>query len=242
MPLPDIIRRSGTRMVALVREPGPSEQRSEIEASILNDQGIDKAYVAKETPVYEGDIIELPDPRGGTMRFFAKKVVINDLPNGPFANMAFTEVHLSKELPPRTAPVRRLSFEGLHPAVVDASADLFADGHFSRAATEAFVSIEVRVRGLLGSDNSGTKLMDEAFSGKNPKLSIARYKGRSGEDEQAGFHALFRGAMLGVRNPGAHELAFEQDPQEALEFIALASLLHRRLDCGQFEATAAALT
>ena len=63
MPLPDIIRRSGTRMVTLIREPGPTEQRSEVEASILNDQGTDKAYVATETPVYEGDIIELPDSR-----------------------------------------------------------------------------------------------------------------------------------------------------------------------------------
>ena len=50
-------------MVTLIREPGPTEQRSEVEASILNDQGTDKAYVATETPVYEGDIIELPDSR-----------------------------------------------------------------------------------------------------------------------------------------------------------------------------------
>ncbi|OFK29403.1 hypothetical protein HMPREF2822_03830 [Corynebacterium sp. HMSC062E11] len=230
MPLPDIIRRSGTRVVTLIREPGPTEQRVEVEASILNDQGIDKAYVAKETPVYEGDIIELPEPRGGKMRFFAQKVVINDLPNGPFANMAYTEVHLSKELPPRTAPVRRLSFEGLHPAVAEASADLFADGHFSRAVSEAFKSIEIRVRDLLASRTSGTKLMDEAFGGKAPRLSVSLHAGRSGQDEQAGFHAIFRGATLGIRNPGAHELAVEQDAQEALEYLALASLLHRRLD------------
>lgn len=235
MPLPDIIRRSGTRMVTLIREPGPSEQRSEVEAVILNDQGIDKAYVAKETPVYEGDVIEFPDPRGGTMRFFAEKVVINDLPNGPFANMAFTEVHLSKELPPRTVPVRRLSFEGLHPAVVAASADLFADGHFSRAVSEAFKSIEVRVRDLLGAETSGTRLMDDAFGGKEPRLSISIHEGRSGQDEQAGFHAIFRGVMLGIRNPGAHELAIDQDAQEALEYLALASLLHRRLDSSTAE-------
>ena len=235
MPLPDIIRRSGTRMVTLIREPGPTEQRSEVEASILNDQGTDKAYVATETPVYEGDIIELPDPRGGTVRFFAKKVVINDLPNGPFADMAFTEVHLSKDLPPRTAPVRRLSFEGLHPAVAEASADLFADGHFSRAVSEAFKSIEVRVRDLLGSETSGTKLMDEAFGGKAPRLNVSLHEGRSGQDEQAGFHAIFRGAMLGIRNPRAHELAVDQDAQEALEYLALASLLHRRLDSSTAE-------
>lgn len=230
MPLPDIIRRSGTRMVTLICEPGPSEHRSEVEAAILNDQGIDKAYVATETPVYEGDIIEFPDPRGGTMRYFAEKVVVNDLPNGPFADMAHTEVYLSKELPPRKAPVRRISFEELHPAVVETSTGLFADGHFSGAVGEAFKSIEVRVRDLLGAETSGTKLMDEAFGGKEPRLNVSIHEGQSGQDEQAGFHAIFRGVMLGIRNPGAHELVVDQDPQEALEYLALASLLHRRLD------------
>ncbi|MGV0376113.1 TIGR02391 family protein [Corynebacterium hadale] len=177
----------------------------------------------------------MPDPRGDKMRFFAQKVIINDLPNGSFANMAYTEVHLSKELPPRTAPVRRLSFEGLHPAVAEASADLFADGHFSRAVREAFKSIEVRVRDLLASRTSGTKLMDEAFGGKAPRLHVSLHAGQSGQDEQAGFHAIFRGAMLGIRNPGAHELAVEQDAQEALEHLALASLLHRRLDSSTAE-------
>ena len=79
------------------------------------------------------------------MQFFAEKVVINDLPNGPFADMADTEVYLSKELPPRKVPVRRISFEGLHPAVVEASAGMFADGHFSQVVGEAFKSVEVRV-------------------------------------------------------------------------------------------------
>lgn len=92
------------------------------------------------------------------------------------------------------------------------------------------MSLEVRVRGLLGSKNSGTKLMDEAFAGRDRKLSVARHEGRSGDDGQAGLNALFCGAMLGVRNPGAHELAAEQHPQEALENLALASLLHRKLD------------
>ena len=55
--------------------------------------------------------------------------------------------------------------------VIGSAGKLFADGHFSKAVTEAFVSIEVRVRGLLGSENSGTKLMDEAFGGKDPKPS-----------------------------------------------------------------------
>lgn len=54
-----VVPRRGFRMVTLIREPDPSEQCSEVEAVILNDQGIDKSYVATESPVYEGDIIDV---------------------------------------------------------------------------------------------------------------------------------------------------------------------------------------
>ena len=36
--------------------------------------------------------------------------------------------------------------------------------------------------------------------------------------------------MLGLRNPGAHELFKPADAHETLEYLALASLLHRRID------------
>lgn len=48
--------------------------------------------------------------------------------------------------PTRVAPVRRLTFENLHPAVQAAVGDLFADGHYESSVSEAFKSIEVRVR------------------------------------------------------------------------------------------------
>ncbi|CAM4138364.1 TIGR02391 family protein [Corynebacterium belfantii] len=230
VPLPPLIRQGGTRTVTVISSSSGTDSRADYESVVLNDQGIEKAYFGTETPVYEGDRIEFPDPRGGKFHYIVTRVIINDLPGGPFADMAYTEAHLDKKGPPRVAPIRRLTVENLHPHVIESAGKLFADGHYSRAVTEAFVSLEVRVRGLLDSDNSGTKLMDEAFAGKDPKFSVARHEGRSGEDEQAGFHALFRGAMLGIRNPAAHELAAEQDPQEALEYLALASLLHRRLD------------
>ena len=57
--------------------------------------------------------------------------------------------------------------------------------------------------------------------------------GRNGQDEREGFLALFRGAMLGIRNPKAHELFTLEDPQRALEYLGFASLLHRRLDTAE---------
>ncbi len=217
----------GHETVEVVHAEGTSdEKRFSVEAHIQPDSG----FVAVDTPIYEGDIVEIKDPRGGIERKLVSEVKIYDPKGTSFRRMRYTHLKWGKAPKPRIAPVRRLTIANFHPRVVESAGKLFADGHFSRAVTETFVSIEVRVRGLLGSENSGTKLMDEAFAGKVPRLSVARHEGRSGEDEQAGFHALFRGAMLGVRNPGVHELAAEQDPQEALEYLALASLLHRRLD------------
>jgi hypothetical protein len=39
---------------------------------------------------------------------------------------------------------------------------------------------------------------------------------QSGQDERAGFLSLFRGSMLGIRNPGAHELFKPADAQRPL--------------------------
>lgn len=229
---PAMFRTFGHETVGVIHAEGTAdEKRFSVEAHIQPDSG----FVAVDTPIYEGDVIEINDPRGGTDRRLVKEVRIHNPRGSSFSGMRHTELKWGKAPEPRIAPVRRLTIEKFHSRVIEASGKLFADGHFSRAVSEAFTSIEVRVRGLLGSDNSGTKLMDEALAGKEPRLRVSVHEGRSGEDEQAGFHAMFRGAMLGIRNPGAHELAVEQDPQEALEYLALASLLHRRLDISTAE-------
>lgn len=222
-----MFRTFGSETVEVIHAEGTAdEKRFTVEAHVQPELG----FVSVDTPIYEGDIVVINDPRGGTERRLVDEVKIYD-PKGPgFSRMRFTELKWAKAPQPRIAPVRRLTIENFHPRVIEAAGKLFADGHFQRAVTEAFVSLEVRVRGLLGSENSGTKLMDEAFAGKDPKLGVSTHEGRSGQDEQAGFHSIFRGVMLGIRNPNAHELSVEQDPQEALEYLAFASLLHRRVD------------
>lgn len=62
----------------------------------------------------------------------------------------------------------RLSTENLHAEVISSSSELFADGHYETAVSEAFKSIEVRVRTMTGSAQSGVKLMGEAFGGADP--------------------------------------------------------------------------
>lgn len=134
------------------------------------------------------------------------------------------------EAPARVAPVRRLTLEHLHPEIVDASGELFADGHYSSAILEAFKRVELRVRKQSGIRSSGQDLMARAFAGEPPPIDIRVEEGQSGADEQEGFRFLFMGAVRGIRNPKAHEAISQVDPQRTLEYLGFASILLRRLD------------
>lgn len=226
-PEPPMFRSFGHETVEVVHAEGTEdEKRFKVEAHIQPEKG----YVAIDTPVYEGDIVEVDDPRGGIDRRYVEKVNIYKPGGRMSTRMQYTELVWGTAPAVRVAPVRRLTIEGFHPRVKEASGALFADGHFDTAVSEAFKSIEVRVKGLIGSTQSGVKLMAEAFQGAQPQLVVSKLEGQSGKDEQEGFFTLFRGAMMGIRNPRAHELADKVEPQEALEYLAFASLLHRRLD------------
>lgn len=101
------------------------------------------------------------------------------------------------------------------------------------AVSEAFKSLEVRVRAATRLDKSGADLMASALKADGSMLDTAQHEGRSGEDEREGFMHIFRGAMIGIRNPGAHELFKPGDPRQALEYLGFASLLHRRIDAAE---------
>lgn len=219
----------GTKIVTVVSKPGTDEESTfEVEAHIQGKTG----SFAVDTPIFKGDYVELLDPRlgeeGVERRYVATAKVLQGTPE---RSMHRVKVEWGDEPePPRVAPVRRLTFENLHPEVQAASGDLFADGHFESSVSEAFKSIEVRVRDLTGSTKSGAALMGDAFKADGSVLDVAGHEGRSGEDEREGFMHVFRGSMIGIRNPGAHELFKPGDPQQALEYLGFASLLHRRID------------
>lgn len=220
-----LIQRNGVS-VRIIHSPGtPDEQIIEARGLIQAAKGMFEV----DTPIFVGDLVEVPDPRRpeGVERRLAAKVDVNNY--GP-RRMQHISVTWGEAPPPRTAPVRRLTFENLHPDVRAAAGDLFADGHYESAVAEAFKSIEVRVRTITGLQRSGTQLMGDAFKADGSVLDVAVHGGQSGKDEREGFQAIFRGVMLGIRNPGAHELFAQGDPQQALEYLGLASLLHRRID------------
>ncbi|WP_309130842.1 TIGR02391 family protein [Brevibacterium sp.] len=238
-PLPDLIRRAGMTPVVIVKNHSTDdEERVRTEAQLMNSS---EAYFAIEDRLYEGDHVEMRDPRGGLILKVAAEVEQHPMP----ASMAsafggsngYTKVKWGKDQPVRQAPVRRLDLQHLHAEVVSSASALFADSQYDSAVTEAMKSVEVRVRRLTGLEVSGAALMQEAFKPKNFMLDVGVEEGRSGSDEREGFFYLFRGAIVGIRNPKAHELARGDDPNEALELLALASLLHRRLDIAEARLT-----
>ncbi len=68
-----------SREVVLVKNyRGPNETRQALKAVIQGNTGM----FPVNTPIYEGDVIELPDPRGGVRRLQVGKVDIRENTGG----------------------------------------------------------------------------------------------------------------------------------------------------------------
>ena len=119
----------------------------------------------------------------------------------------------------------------IHPDLPGSVRRLFDDGHYEHATFEAFKFIEKEVKRIAKlRGKTGLALMMEAFNEKNAKILLNALATDSDEDEQLGYKHMFAGAMAGVRNPRGHEIALGDGPSETLDYLALASLLPRRLD------------
>lgn len=134
---------------------------------------------------------------------------------GPFDEMG--------SLPTKKKEISSLTH--LHPTIQQVAGKLFADGHYRQALLDAFIAVDNAVQAKSLLTDTGTKLMEVAFSPSNPVLKIG-----DSPNEQQGFLALFRGAMLAIRNPKAHSLGGTHDAQRALEWLSFASVLLRNLD------------
>ncbi len=214
----------GTRKVTLVTGFGTdAEARLQIEGNVQTKQG----FFGLDTPIHEGDVIEEPDPRpgGGVIRRTVAKV---DIHQG-FDEMDHIEVTWGDPPKPSPPKVRVLAIGDLHPRIVEIAGPLYADGHLAQAVFEAMKGVEVRIREMSGIDESGTKLIGQAFGGSTPKLTLTKRAGRLGEDEHEGRRLMLMGASQGVRNLGAHELE-GIDPASAVELLGLASQFMRWLD------------
>jgi uncharacterized protein (TIGR02391 family) len=130
-----------------------------------------------------------------------------------------------------TAQVRA-AFDGLdlHPRIADVCVDLYRDGHYRNAVADASVALVNFVKEKSRRhDLDGAGLMTTVFSKNQPILAFNDRRDRTEEDEQEGMMHLFLGAVLALRNPRVHNL-LDDSPEMALEYIALISLLAKRVD------------
>lgn len=110
------------------------------------------------------------------------------------------------------------------------SRKLFSDGHYARSVEEAFKRLSNAVQAKTGiKAKDGASLMRQAFSAHDPILKLNELRSKSEEAEQQGYMDLYAGSMTGIRNPRAHESTLEDDPAIALELLALANHLMRKL-------------
>lgn len=215
----------GSRRVTLVKDFGAvSESRQPVSGNVQPAQG----FFELNTPIDIGDVVEVPDPRVGSiapLRYQVAQVKIYDVGRQGHIEVIWGIPPAAIKVPPTTP----LDLAGFHAGIAAAAGPLYRDGHYAPAVFQAFKATEIRLRELSNLDLSGRDLPAQALSGDPPSVVVSRHEGRTGADEQEGFKLLFMGALQGLRNPGGHELD-TLDGQQALEQLAVASLLMRWLD------------
>ncbi|MDD3262480.1 MAG: TIGR02391 family protein [Candidatus Absconditabacteria bacterium] len=116
--------------------------------------------------------------------------------------------------------------------LIDISKKLFDDGHYSSSVLEAMKLVNNKVKEIVknsaGQEFDGAPLMDRAFSLGSPIIKLSDLSGQTEKDIQQGYMALFKGAMLAIRNPKAHDY-IQLEKEKAIHFLFLANLLLMRL-------------
>ena len=122
-----------------------------------------------------------------------------------------------------------LALSSLHPLVQKTASELYLNGHYRQAILDTYIALVETVKTKSGKSKlDNTPLMQTVFSANKPILKVS-----NDPDEQIGFMWLFTGAVMGIRNPKAHRLIEQNDPQRALEWLSFASVLLRVLDDAQ---------
>lgn len=145
-------------------------------------------------------------------------------------------IEILKTLQNIKKPVQNVQWELIHPQIAKASHKLFADGHYSNAACDAFIEINDRMKKIYKAHHpevvelpDGQALMNKVFADKEPVLKVCDLSDETGKNMQAGTRFMLAGAMAALRNPKAHaNIVLEKD--DAIRRITFASLLMYKID------------
>lgn len=128
--------------------------------------------------------------------------------------------------------MKRLHERGIHSDVIKfCNAELLENNYF-HCVLEASKSLAHKIREKAALTSDGAKLVDEAFSVKNPILAFNTLTTESEQSDQKGFANLLKGIFGTFRNSRAHEarIFWAVDLNEALDALTMISYAHRRLD------------
>jgi len=133
-----------------------------------------------------------------------------------------------------TAKLPELDFWSMiHKDIIKVAKNKFEDGYYADAVESAFKEINKRVKEIMknktGEELDGASLMYKAFSENKPVVILDNLSTETGRNIQKGYMQIFAGAMIGIRNPKAHE-NIVISKERATHFIFLASLLMCKLD------------
>jgi uncharacterized protein (TIGR02391 family) len=130
-------------------------------------------------------------------------------------------------------PDRLFDIMKFHPLIIEVSRSLFETGHYASAILEAFKAVNNFIKEKTSMTSiDGRDLMAKAFKKEAPMIKLNALRTQSDIDEQEGFMFLFMGAIVGIRNPKAHDNVIQTDPYRTLEYLSLASLLLKRAEEG----------
>lgn len=124
----------------------------------------------------------------------------------------------------------------IHPRIINVSKGLYLDGHWTNAATDAFVEINTRVKNLfkIVSPNApvpdGVTAMTTVFSPKKPLLKIGDLADQTCYDKQNGLMNMLQGAISALRNPPLHDSEEIITKEEAMRRLMFASTLMYLID------------
>jgi len=189
-------------------------------------------YVKLQPAYVTFDILETKLKRlKAVLDSISSDLAFSELREGTTEGLAIDQVKLPRD----TAELANFLFDKMqsHPKVIEVSESLFETGHYAQAIFEAFKAVDNFVKQKTGLDLDCKQLMAKAFNEKGPVIELNELKTQSDRDEQEGFKFLFMGAMVGIRNPKAHDNVVDTDPYRALEYLALASLLMKRAEEGK---------
>lgn len=130
----------------------------------------------------------------------------------------------------------KLAQRSVHPEVLKSCSNLLLkDTNYFHAVFEVTKGVMDRLRAMASSKSDGNMLIDETLEcGKRPFPIVAlnRYDSPSLQNEQKGIAHLARGLVHAFRNVTSHEpqTTWTIPEEDALDMMAVASLIHRRLD------------